>query len=51
MVAPGDQDEQDDIVSTSNDLYIYDEKFRESVSVLSIPYRSVVNPGYSGINF
>ena len=40
MVTPSTElDDQDELISVSNDLYIYEEKYRESVSVTSIPYR------------
>ncbi|OQV20956.1 putative Nuclear pore complex protein Nup155 [Hypsibius exemplaris] len=40
MVTPSvDLDEQDEIISASNDLYIYEQKYRESVSVTSLPNR------------
>lgn len=38
MVTPNDQEDQDDLVSSTNDLYIYEEKYRESVSITSIPF-------------
>ncbi|XP_055332999.1 nuclear pore complex protein Nup155-like [Paramacrobiotus metropolitanus] len=38
MIAPDDREDQDNIISCSNDLHIYEEKYRESVSVMEVPY-------------